>query len=417
MLRSRLAQSTLAITVLLLGGFLAWSWATRPVPLAPAPTVDLGPVPVVLEALEGRDFTARVQAYGSLLPARRTALTLEVGGRLVEVAPGWREGARIDSGATLLRVEELPYRLEEERAEALLAEARAALRSAEVEALQASRNLEKAAEALELSRREEGRRSGLFESGVASSGEWDAARQALITSELAQRAAESREEAARAATGSAQARVAQAEAALAIAADRTARTRLQAPFQGRLVGRSPAVGRLVSPGEFLGELYDVTHLELVLRVAEEELPGIAVGARAEVRLPSRPDLVLEGNVAALGAQADERTRTVPVEIDITGFDEDPLLVAGLFAHASVETDRFEDAIVIDRTHFAWRAGRPVAFVWNAERRVAERRELVFDRGVGEGFLVESGLVPGEVIITSPLERLRDGTACRPLEQP
>ena len=416
MLRSRLAQSTLAIAVLLLGGVLAWSWATRPVPLAPAPTVDLGPVPVVLEALEGRDFTARVQAYGSLLPARRAALALEVGGRLVAVAPGWRDGARIAAGETLLRVEELPYRLEEERAQAALAEARAAQRSAEVELVQASRNLEKAAEALELARTEEGRRSGLFESGVASSGERDAARQARITSELAERAAESREEAARAALGSTQARVAQAEAALAIAADRTARTRLVAPFQGRVVGRPPAVGRLVSPGEVLGELYDVTHLELVLRVAEEDLPGIALDARAEVRLPSRPDLVLEGRVAALGAQADERTRTVPVELDITGVDEDPLLVAGLFAHATIETDRFEDAVVIDREHFAWREGLPVAFVWNADERVAERRDLVFDRGVGEGFLVESGLVPGEVLIISPLERLRDGTPCRALEQ-
>ena len=97
-----------------------------------------------------------------------------------------------------------------------------------------------------------------------------------------------------------------------------------------------------------------------------------------------------------------------------------LLPAGLFAQARIEVARIAGALWIDRRHFTWIDGAPIAYVLavdpdDPERSTAERRVLVLAREHGEGFLLGGGLAPGERLITHPLDRLAAGTEVRVLE--
>ena len=74
---------------------------------------------------------------------------------------------------------------------------------------------------------------------------------------------------------------------------------------------------------------------------------------------------------------------------------------------------------IARGAFQYEGGEAVAYVLRSaapgEDPVAERRVLSFAREVGEGFLVRSGIEPGDVLVVHPLDRLEDGAALRVLE--
>lgn len=437
------ARHTVESLVFVVAIVAAGAWAVhairarRPDP-GLAPVRDTGALTVVARELAREPARVEVEAYGTLLPARRATLAPEVGGPLARVHPGWREGLDVARGEELFAVDPRLHEIDVEVAEAGLAEAEAARRGAELQAREAAEQLVLARRGHELARRELERLTGLERGGVTSASALDAARRVDSVAELEVERAEERQGVAAVESEIAAARLAGARAALALARERLERTAVAAPFDGRLVGRPPAPGTWLVPGAPVAELVDLGELQLSLQVPEAELPGLRPGLRARVTLPARPGLELVGSVGAVGAVADPATRSAPVEVDVPnapgvegtaggeGTDGAPAsaeaLAAGQFARAVVEVARLDDVLVLARDEVDWEAGRPSAWVLvgadgdgvgRAERRGLELgRRVVRGDGV-VGRVVTSGLAPGETLVTWPLERLREGLACRP----
>ena len=410
----RTAQSLVAIALILALGAPAWFWITKKSPPPTAPLRELGPVPVSTRAVSGADVTVEVAAYGTLLPARRVPLTLEVSGRVEEVHPNWIPGGSAREGEVLCVLEDRPFELEERAARARLDEALAGVERAKTDLASATAVLEKSSEQLELSRTVHRREVELMEGGGSSQAAVDRARLSLVAAELALENARAAEGAARSALALAEATVATAHATVEQAIDRRARRVLVAPFDGRLTGRAPERGSYAAGADRgglpLGELVDVATLHLSLQVFEDDLPGLVVGLPAAVTLPSRPGLELPGRVRAVGRVVDATTRSAAVEIEIQNGGEpgEDALAAGQFAAARIAVRELEGALVVGRGEFVWDGDRPVAFV--ADGGACEARALELGRAVGEGFVVRSGLVAGERLVVHPLDRLGPGVA-------
>jgi RND family efflux transporter MFP subunit len=409
----------------------------RPSPPSVSP-VDLGPVPVRLRRLSLGEARVEVRGYGTLLAARRAALAVEVAGPVVSVHPDWRPGLAVEAGAELCAVDPTPYALEERRAAALLEQAGFSLERARLEEERAEVDRVLAAEALELARASHQRWDEVEAAGHAPMAALDQARAALTGARRDLAAAEGRRDGARVGVGTARAALEQAAAARDNARDRLERTVLRAPFAGQLVGRPPALGTYLAPGltpgPALAELVDTSVMHLSLQVPEEELARIAPGQGVSVTLPAQPGRRLRGTVAALSASVDPRTRSASVEIDVpnatgggSGAEElGASLRAGQFAAATIEVERRRDALTIGRGELRWREGQPLAYVlresptgsWVEERRLelgpAVANPGAVDGGV-DGYIVEGGLLAGEELILWPLERLREGQACRRLD--
>ncbi|MCZ6596365.1 MAG: hypothetical protein O7B99_01870, partial [Planctomycetota bacterium] len=120
----RTVQSLLAILVILGVGVPLWTFVIAVAPEPPqAPPRDLGPVPVAVEPVAPRDIQLEVEVYGTLLPLRRMAIACELGGRIETLYPDWRPGARVVAGTELIALEQEPFLIGLEQAEARLAEA------------------------------------------------------------------------------------------------------------------------------------------------------------------------------------------------------------------------------------------------------------------------------------------------------
>ena len=192
----------------------------------------------------------------------------------------------------------------------------------------------------------------------------------------------------------------------------------------------------------LGSLLDPSEMVLTARVPERDLVLIEPGMPCRLSFPSTPETTdsapFWGKVVGVDPASDPTTRRGTVEIQTradlvehvvgrspakggeNGEAEHLFLPAGLFTRGAIEVEELTDALWIDRLHFVWEEGEPVAYVVGSpggEDHVARRRVLTLLREHGEGFLVGDGLEPGDTLIVHPLDRMHAGALVRPLESP
>ena len=221
--------------------------------------------------------TARpvLTAYGDLQSARQLELRAAAGGRLIELAPGFRDGGRVAAGETLYRVDPADARTAFDLATSDLAAARA-------EEVEARAAFDLAREEMAASERQRdlrvqslARSEDLRGRGVSTASAHEIAELAVATADqavtgrrMAMAQAEARIERARIAASRA---VIKRDEASRLLADTSA----AAPFDGVLAEVSAVPGRLVTVNEKLGLLLDPSALEVVFRVSNAEFARLA----------------------------------------------------------------------------------------------------------------------------------------------
>jgi len=94
-----------------------------------------------------------------------------------------------------------------------------------------------------------------------------------------------------------------------------------------------------------------------------------------------------------------------VEIEISGSQG---LLPGMVVTAKILTDRYSDLLYSSLTYFSNEFGRSYAYVVDAQN-IAHKREVKLGRVIGEHVLIESGVGPGDKIVTSGAENLEEGS--------
>ena len=272
--------------------------------------------PTPARPVEERSFTTRVQtllpesvapvltAYGEVRSSRRLELRAAAAGEIVELAPGFADGAAVEAGQLLVRIDPAA-------AQSALDLAATALRQAEVEARDAARSLvlarddlaaaeeQRALRARALDRRTElaglnlGTAADMEAAELAMSG----ANQAVVSRRQALALAEARGDKAAAAIDAARLTLAEAERQLAD-------TELRAEFSGVLSGVTVVAGGLVANGEKLGELIDPDALEVSFRISTAQFARLIDGTGRLRPLPVTAALdVAGGRLEARGRLA------------------------------------------------------------------------------------------------------------------
>jgi RND family efflux transporter MFP subunit len=98
--------------------------------------------------------------------------------------------------------------------------------------------------------------------------------------------------------------------------------RITAPFDGVITERNVHQGSLASPASSpanppMLRLQQVSRLRLVVPVPEANVSGIALGAKISFTVPAFPGESFIGVVKRISNALDEKTRTMPVELDVS----------------------------------------------------------------------------------------------------
>ncbi len=325
------------------------------------------PSPVRVATVVMQEVQRSVSLVGSAKPWRRSLVASEVAG-LVHAFPV-EEGMVVKRGQVLarLRTDTLTIRLHS--AEASHHEARTRYQ-------QAKKDLRRV--------------NVLFEKELVTQKEYDDA----ITEESA--------------LGQ---RVIQLKSEIQQVRDQLQKSRIVAPFDGWITQEFTEVGQWVSAGGQVVEIVDMSRVQLEVPLPERYIKDVKVNDPVSAVFDGLPDLQAKGRVFSVVAQADQASRTFPINVELPNADLS--VKSGMVARVTLQVGAAYDALVIPKDALVLRGGREFIYLVNDGQvsQIPVNPILHLDEVVQ----VAGDLEPGMTVVVEGNERLLPGQAVRILE--
>lgn len=331
------------------------------------------PVRVVEAHAEQARF--EVRSEGTVEPVIDTRLSAEVGGRVVEVSPGFVAGGYFKAGEVLMRIDPADYQTAVVQAEAELASAEARLSEEQARSDQARRDWQQARGS-------------------------DAEPNPLIL-RLPQ-------------VAGAQAAVKAAEASLARAQRNLERTAIRLPFDGIVRSRSVDLGQFITAGSELGQAFAVQAAEVRLALAEKDLAfldlptmGGAPGVYPDVQLSATlagEQRQWQASIVRTEAVIDSASRLryavarIEDPYNLAGQTHASALPMGAFVEASIEGRSAQGLVRLPRG--ALHQNNRVYLATDSNELAVEEVQVV--RSTVDSVYVQGGVSDGDRIITTAM---------------
>jgi len=354
-----------AVVAVAIAALIGWRVLSSAVPVRTA----------VVEAPAGASDGAVLNASGYVVARRLATVSSKVTGRIDEVL--FEEGATVQQGQVLARLDPSTTRAQYEVESRSLAAARSSLGEIEVRLQDARRTL--------------ARNRSLVESKLVSQSVLDASQ-----AEVAALEAQSR---------------------LALAQQGVDDLAIRAPFSGVVISKDAQPGETVSPmsagGGFtrtgIATIVDMESREIEVDVNEAYINRVRDGQTVAAVLDAYPEWTIPGHVISIVPTADRQKATVRVRI---AFDQlDPRILPDMGIKVRFLEEPGNAA-----------AGRPMipanavvredatTVTWVVRDGKVEKRALELGEESAQRYPVLKGLEGGESVVVDPPRRLRDGAA-------
>jgi len=402
-----------ALVLLLAAGVALWLFFSREKPQKKE-MARIPPTVLCVPAVSGSsDMT--VEAFGTVMPRNSVKLAMEIAGRIDYIHPDFREGASINNGDVLLRIDRRTLVLNEKNARVQVDQARADIGLLKQETQNLKADEELAHSNLALAFKELERIRALAKNQFASKTSLDKAEQQYLTAKNQLQNITNAQELVPSRMAVKKSALASAQAALATASLMVEKSEIKAEFDGYVMTKQVQVGEYVNPGQVLGVIYEKDALDVDIRIPLEELQWLGSvfedGGRPQVRLTianmeGGRSPVWPGQVARIKAAVDEKTRTMPMTVEIGTLDvKDPLLLLrpGVFVKCRVKGAQKEGVFKLPRTLM-----RSPETLYLARGGHLVIQEVKVIRRFEDDVYITQGLAPGDLIIESPLPGAVDG---------
>lgn len=291
----------------------------------------------------------------------------------------YTEGARVDKGDSLFRIDPRPFQAAVHEAEADLTSAQATLAAAQ---------------------RDWRRISSLFDRGVASEKQRDDARSALETARAGVKVAEAKLESAR------------------INLDYTS---VSAPIRGIAGRRAVAEGNLIEVGDPLVSIDEIDPLQIVLSYPLDDpfADSPALNPRPDHTTPAEVVGITGPDGKPIRGQLDYRAASIEQEtnsIRLRGVFDNPgdVLRPNRYVRVRIQVASVEDQVIIPETAIGAgpEPGSTVVYMLDDENK-ARQQPIELGPMSDKGRVVRSGLEAGDRIVIDGLLKVRPGAPVNP----
>lgn len=188
---------------------------------------------------------------------------------------------------------------------------------------------------------------------------------------------------------------------------------IRAPFDGIVGLRDVHPGRYVAEGDALAELVSQNGPRLRFSMNVEDLPRLTEGATVTFAAGKTQGTA---RVTAVSPSVRSETRQVDVEARVEGACPLP---AGAFVKVRVPLSAAKDLLGVPITAVKNQGGATVVFCVGTKdgKSFAEARAVHLGARVGDLRLIESGLKPGDHVVSMGAFKIKDGDAVLVTESP
>lgn len=230
---------------------------------------------------------------------------------------------------------------------------------------------------------------------------------AIAGNELTQ--AEETVKAARAAVAAARESARASHSAVEALKQMAAYLRVTAPFSGVVTERLVHPGALAGPSSGpLLRVDDISRLRLVLPLPEADVGGIPRGARVTFTVPAYPGRTFQGTVARIAHSVDEKTRTMPVELDVS--NPGLSLAPGMFPEVSWPVRKRHPSLLVPASSVVTTTER--TFVIRDDGGRAQWVDVKTGAASGDQVEVLGALQPGDAVVKRASDEIRPGARLR-----
>jgi RND family efflux transporter MFP subunit len=387
--------------------------AERQVPLETGRLVEVFPA-------KAEKVQIYIEAYGTVEPRETLKLVAEVRGQIVQTDAGFKEGGFVTKGTRLIQIDPRTYQLHVQRYNVQVKQAQAEIKRLEQEVLNLQARIKIAKSDVSLAESEYFRLKKLIERKVIAQSTLDKAEQQYLASLERLQALENQ-----LALTEPQKEQLLAQRDMASVLYQEARLDLErcsihAPFDGWVLEKLIEVGQHVNVGQDLGRIYSAGLLDIEVRIPVKDFKWFPVasnsvaGIEAEVTFENQgAQRAWPGKVSRLKAEMDDRTRTLPmvVEVDETVTSAENAgalrLRPGMFVTVKVKGKAIDQAFVLPR-HVVY----PDDTVYVAEDDRLKIKPVNILRTYKDSVIVSEGLSDGDLIIKTPLSAASEGMLVR-----
>ena len=366
------------------------------------------------------DVQMVVESFGTVSPRESLNLVAQVRGPIVDLSPNFKEGDFVKKGIRLIQIDPRTYGLEVKRRKVQIKQSEAELKRLKQEVVNLQSSVKIAKSDVSLAENEYLRLKKLIERKVIAQSQLDKSEQAYLASLERLQSLENQlaligpqKEQLIATRDMAKVMYEQANLDLE-------RSSIVAPFDGWVLEKEIEVGQHVNVGQQLGSIYRAGKLDIEVRIPSKDLKWLPADLGQDA--PVAADVTFEnadqnytwtGQVTRIKAMMDERTRTLPMVIEV----DEPAnnkqvknafrLRPGMFVTIKIKGNHIEKAFVVPR--YVVYPGDVVYIVEGSHLRV---REVNIIRRYKELVIINEGLSDGELIVKTPLSSVKDGMSVR-----
>ena len=188
-------------------------------------------------------------------------------------------------------------------------------------------------------------------------------------------------------------------------------TEVRSPVDGVVSNLKAQENYLVDTDSSLLEIIDSNDLRIIVEIPEYNSQSVKLGQSVKVRQDiSDDDKVYDGEITKISRLSTTSSLTSEnvLEADVKTKEVIPNLVPGFKIKAILQLKADEKNIIIPKIALQSENGKYFVFTIDIKNTV-KRKEVTVKNIVGDNIIVTSGLNIGEILITTPDNRLSDGS--------
>ena len=187
-------------------------------------------------------------------------------------------------------------------------------------------------------------------------------------------------------------------------------TEVRSPVDGVVSNLKAQENYLVDTDSSLLEIIDSNDLRIIVEIPEYNSQSVKLGQSVKVRQDiSDDDKVYDGEITKISRLSTTSSLTSEnvLEADVKTKEVIPNLIPGFKIKAVLQLKADEKNIIIPKIALQSENGKYFVFTIDIKNTI-KRKEVTVKNIVGDNIIVTSGLNVGEILITTPDNRLSDG---------
>lgn len=188
-------------------------------------------------------------------------------------------------------------------------------------------------------------------------------------------------------------------------------TEIRAPISGIVSQRFIKVGNMIKVDQQAFHITDFDPLLAVLHVPEKEMSKLQIGFPADITADALPGAKFQGKILRISPIVDAGSGTIKVTVEVK--DKTSRLKPGMFTRVHIVYDTHENTLLVPKDAVLSEDSETTVFVVKKDKVVKRNIEIGYENSTHVEIV--SGINVGDIIVTTGLSSLKDGSKIRVVE--